>query len=83
MSSAIPPSTLMEQGVDMMLYGMGTVFAFLITLVLAIGVMTRALARYDSGPKSMVPVGEPGGGGLVDPLTAKIIKAAIDQHRKH
>ncbi len=82
MSDVTQPSTLMAQGVDMMLYGMGTVFSFLLVLVLAIAVMSRVLAKYAPEPESAVAIPEGGGGSGVDPLTAKIIKAAIDQHRK-
>lgn len=81
MSSIVPPGTLMEQGVDMMFYGMGTVFAFLLVLVFAIGVMTRVLARHQPEPKNRAAFARGGVGTVVDPLTAKIIKAAIDQHR--
>ena len=81
MSSIVPPGTLMEQGVDMMFYGMGTVFAFLLVLVFAIGVMTRVLARHQPEPKNRAGIARGGVGTVVDPLTAKIIKAAIDQHR--
>ena len=82
MSDVTQPNMLMAQGVDMMLYGMGTVFSFLLVLVLAIAVMSRVLAKYTPESECAVAIPEGGGGSEVDLLTAKIIKAAIDQHRK-
>lgn len=82
MSDLTQPGTLMEQGVDMMLYGMGTVFAFLLVLVLAIAVMSRVLAKYAPEPGDTVAMSEGGAASDVDALTVKIITAAIDQHRK-
>ena len=50
-------SQLLEQGVELMLVGMGTVFVFLATLVLAMGLMTRFANLIeppvdDAGPSS-------------------------------
>ena len=73
-------STLIQQGFDMMLYGMGTVFAFLMALVMAISLLSRVINRFfpeswhvsDAGVQTV---------NTVDPITRKIIQAAIDQHR--
>ncbi len=69
--------SLIQQGVDMMLYGMGTVFIFLIVLVLAISLMSRLVAKFSpAAPLVPAETAEP-----VDALTAKIIQAAIAKHR--
>ena len=80
MQNTAAQSTLFEQGVDMMLYGMGSVFVFLLALVLAISVMSRLISRFFPEP---LPVQSAEGSvsGSVDPLTRKVIQAAIDQHR--
>ncbi len=72
-------STLFGQGVDMMLYGMSTVFIFLLALVVAINVMSRLVSAFS--PEALVD--DPNGQveQRVAPLTKKIIQAAIDQHR--
>lgn len=71
---------LIQQGVDMMLYGMGTVFAFLTVLVVAISLMSRIVAKF-SPAAPLVPVKNSQTAGQVDALTAKIIQTAIDKHR--
>ncbi len=82
METSAGESTLFEQGIDMMLYGMDSVFVFLLALVLAITLMSRLIARFFPEPEL-----EPGlqtnvqAAAPVAPLTAKIIQAAIDQHR--
>lgn len=81
MSSVPVESTLFQQGFDMMLYGMGTVFAFLMALVMAISLLSRIVNKFfpetlvasDSGVRIV---------NTVSPTTRKIIQAAIDQHRK-
>lgn len=76
-------STLLEQGVDMMLYGMGTVFVFLLALVVAISLLSRFIEKFF--PEPIVPIvsvdQNTSAGTTVDPLTTKIIQMAIDQHR--
>ncbi len=82
METIAAKSTLFEQGIDMMLYGMGSVFVFLLALVLAITLMSRFIARFFPEPEP-----EPGlqanvqAAAPVAPLTVKIIQAAMDQHR--
>ncbi len=73
-------SDLMSQGLNLALYGMGTVFFFLTLLVVATMLMSR-----------LVPVAElePSAGqeeierqGRVDPKISAAIGAAIHQHRQ-
>ena len=80
MKTPVADSTLFEQGIDMMLYGMGTVFVFLVALVLAIVLMSRLLGKFF--PESPdIEAGVPATAIPVKPLTRKIIQAAIDSHR--
>lgn len=72
---------LFQQGVDLMLFGMGTVFAFLILLVGAITLMSRVITRFFPEPVQpevalrMAPV------AAVEPRLQAVIQAAIDKHR--
>ena len=63
---------LLDQGLTLMLVGMGTVFVFLTTLVMAMTAMSRVLAR-------LYPTEAPA--GPTDEEVAAI-SAAIALHRK-
>ena len=41
---------LLDQGVTLMLVGMGTVFVFLTALVIAMGTMSALVARFQPAP---------------------------------
>jgi oxaloacetate decarboxylase gamma subunit len=72
---------ILDQGIDLMLFGMGTVFVFLTVLVFATVIMSGFIQRYlpekvePQQPVTPVPA------GVTDPKVLAIIKAAIDQHR--
>jgi len=79
-------STLIDQGFELMLFGMGTVFVFLTILIFATTGMSKIITRYF--PEKIV-VAAPRkkksaalGASSVAPATLKIIQAAIEQHRK-
>ena len=76
-------STLFTQGLDLMLYGMGTVFAFLTLLVgittLMSLVVNKLVVETELAPAAPVLTSTP---QAVEPRIAKVIQAAIDQHRK-
>jgi sodium pump decarboxylases, gamma subunit len=73
----------MQQGVDLMLYGMGTVVVFLALLVIFTTLMSKVVQRYfaeaeeQTAPASRVDTGH----DVVDARLLQIIKSAIDQHR--
>lgn len=79
-------STLIDQGLDLMLYGMGIVFAFLTLLVFMTTLMSNVIQRWFpekevlAAPKH--PKRKPDNTNNISPLTLKIIQAAINQHRK-
>jgi len=62
---------LLDQGLTLMLAGMGTVFTFLTVLVLAMTLMSRLLARFQDQPASDDPGDE----------EVAAIGAAIARHR--
>ena len=76
-------STLIAQGLDLMLYGMGTVFTFLTLLVgittLMSMVVNKLVVQAEAPAYAPAPVST---ATNVEPRIAKVIQAAIDQHRK-
>ena len=73
----------MQQGVDLMLYGMGTVVVFLAILVVFTTLMSRVVQRFfaepdvQAAPVRMVESDQ----GRVDAQLLAVIKSALDQHR--
>jgi oxaloacetate decarboxylase (Na+ extruding) subunit gamma len=76
--------TLLQQGLDLMLFGMATVYLFLSLLVLATGLVSKFLAYRFPEPKAVLPLPAPAveSPPLVDALTEQIIKQAIRIHRR-
>ncbi|WP_226647836.1 OadG family protein [Microbulbifer variabilis] len=72
--------TLLQQGVDITLFGMGIVFIFLLLLVIGTGIMSRIITRYF--PEVEAVAASPGSGSDDNARLHAIIKAAIEQHRK-
>ncbi|MFG0380832.1 OadG family protein [Pseudomonas sp. zbq_18] len=75
------PAELLLEGVELMLFGMGIVFSFLILLVFAIRLMSAVVARFapEPVPQPVATAAPPS--ALVDPDTLAAIQAAIRQHR--
>jgi oxaloacetate decarboxylase gamma subunit len=65
-------SGLVNEGLTLMLVGMGTVFVFLTTLVIAMTLMARLLPRFQHEPASAEITNE----------EIAAISAAIAQHRR-
>ncbi|GAA5525961.1 oxaloacetate decarboxylase gamma chain [Microbulbifer aestuariivivens] len=72
--------TLLQQGLDITLFGMGIVFSFLLLLVIGTGIMSRIIARNFPEAEPVAPT-RPSAQGDEARLRA-IAKAAIEQHRK-
>ncbi len=73
---------ILEQGVDLMLYGMGTVVVFLTLLVLATGIMSRVVGLFPeaASPLQEAPTRTPAKGP--DERVKRAIALALQQHRK-
>ena len=71
-------SGLMEQGLALMLVGMGTVFVFLTLLVASMSAMSAAVARF--APPPSAPPSRPT--ASEDPAIIAAIVAAVDLHRR-
>jgi len=72
---------LFQQGVDLMLFGMGTVFAFLISLVGASYLMSWVITRFFPEPVQPEPAVQMSPVSAVEPRIQAVIQAAIDKHR--
>lgn len=78
-------STLIEQGFNLMLFGMGTVFVFLTLLIFATASMSKIILRWF--PEKIIEPPAPrkkaaaATGATIPPSTLKIIQAAIEKHR--
>jgi len=67
---------LISSGLELMLFGMGTVVVFLSLLVVVTSTMSALVARY--APEETPPPPET---GVTDPTLVAVITAAIHQHR--
>lgn len=72
----MPVSELMMAGVQLMLTGMGIVFAFLLVLVATMNGMSR-LARAFEGEQPVAPPAS----GETDQVLVSVISAAIKRYR--
>jgi len=76
--------TLIDQGISLMIYGMGTVFVFLAILVFATGLMSKLVNKYAPAQTSIEHDAEPNvgqAGVLPHPHVLEAIREAISQHR--
>ncbi|WOX06122.1 OadG family protein [Microbulbifer pacificus] len=76
--------SLLQQGLDITLFGMGIVFTFLLLLVICTTIMSRVMTRYFPEPEPAAvtpPAGIAHSAPENDSRVRKIIEAAIEQHR--
>jgi len=79
-------SSLIDRGLDLMLFGMGTVFVFLTVLIFATTAMSAIITRWFPEKIVEVPVrrkSTPKMDTAIAPATLNILQAAIDKHRNH
>jgi len=79
--------TLIDQGVNLMLFGMSTVFVFLTILVFATTVMSKLVSRFASEESSSAaavesPSSSPNANGQPAPNIVSAIQKAIAAHRQ-
>ena len=79
-------SSVIDQGFTLMLYGMGVVFVFLTILIFATTGMSAVVQKWFPQIEEAAPARKSkpkvAGAHGVSEQTLKIIKAAIEQHRK-
>ncbi|PKM21702.1 MAG: hypothetical protein CVV10_08025 [Gammaproteobacteria bacterium HGW-Gammaproteobacteria-14] len=76
--------TLLEQGTELMLIGMGVVFSFLILLVVLTTLMSSVINRFfpeASSVAALAPLPLPSVSPPVDAVTRRVIEDAVRQHR--
>ncbi len=76
--------SLLGQGLDLMVYGMGTVFVFLAVLILVTFAMSKLVVRFfPEAPAQVKTIKSTSRkpSSAVDPRTLQVIRAAIQQHR--
>ena len=71
---------LIEQGLDLMLYGMGTVFVFLTLLVFVTALMSAVIQRWIPDRETETSA-SPKASSDVDARIVAIIQAALTKHR--
>ena len=74
-------SQLLLEGVEIMLFGMGSVFIFLVLLIFCIRLMSSLTARFVSEPVSVPTQARPAPAVEADADTLAAIQAAIHLHR--
>ena len=72
--------TLLQQGLDITVFGMGIVFAFLLVLVIGTGIMSRIITRFFPEAETAAPA--PGNQPDDSARLRAIAKAAIQKHRE-
>ncbi|WP_439102190.1 OadG family protein [Congregibacter sp.] len=77
-------SHLLSQGIELMMYGMGTVVVFLTLLVFASRLMSLIIQRFFPEPPVVVPqrVSTAAGELAPTPEVLAAISAAVHQHRR-
>ncbi len=77
--SVLSGDVLIEQGLDLMLFGMGTVFVFLTVLVIITVLMSAVVQRWLPDDEIVAPASE--AESNVDGRIVTIIEAALAKHR--
>jgi len=74
---------LIDQGLELAMLGMGTVFVFLTLLILATRTMSAIVLRFQADPTDAADSSAAPPGSLTDTgRTIAVISAAILQHRR-
>lgn len=76
--------SILSQGANLMLFGMGAVFIFLAVLVVVTTLMSQVVMRFfpeAAEPMPAAPLPSANPTAPVDAKTLKVIQAAIDRHR--
>jgi len=75
--------TLISQGLDLMLFGMGTVFGFLTLLVGTTYLMSTAVGFWSPAEEASIKAESSllALNSTIEPNVVKAIQSAIDQHR--
>lgn len=73
---------LIDQGLELLVFGMGTVLAFLTVLVIAIGIMSALLRRFfPELEEPATPTLQPTPVNVENPDLLAVISAAVHRYR--
>jgi len=75
---------LVTQGLELMVFGMGTVFVFLTMLVFVTSAMSKLVSKYFPEPEPVpAPARKPAAAAPqgIDPQLLKVLSAAVKEHR--
>ena len=76
-------NTMMAQGVELMLIGMGVVFVFLIVLVAVTTIMSALVQKFAPEQSAPAPqLASPPSQDLPPPAIIKAIEKAVQEHRQ-
>lgn len=73
-------SPIVSDGLSLMAFGMGTVFVFLVTLILVTSIMSSLIERFLPEPASK-PANIEQTTSNVDPRLLKVIALAVKEHK--
>lgn len=73
--------SLIDQGLELLVFGMGTVLVFLTVLVIAMVVMSTVLRRYFPELEEPVSSGTTASNSVDDPELLAVISAAVHRYR--
>lgn len=73
-------SELVSSGLELMAFGMGTVFSFLVLLIFATTLMSKIVNKFAPEPV-VVPQAVMTSTQAVDPQLLKVLAAAVKEHR--
>lgn len=78
-------STLLEQGLELMYYGMGTVIVFLSLLVVVTGLMSSLARRFEQPERPAAALSRTAEAKSSGPTPAVVaaITAAVHEHRQN
>lgn len=78
---AAQQADIVADGLGLMVFGMGTVFTFLVILIFATLLMSTLVNKFfpEAPPAPAKPAQTPGQG--VDPQLLKVLAAAVKEHR--
>ena len=74
-------SELVSSGLELMAFGMGTVFSFLVILIFATSLMSKIVNKFAPEPEVVAPSAAPAPTQGVDPQLLSVLAAAVKEHR--
>jgi oxaloacetate decarboxylase gamma subunit len=74
-------SELVSSGLELMVFGMGTVFSFLVLLIFATSLMSKIVNKFAPEPVVVPQTAVTAPTQGADPQLLKVLAAAVKEHR--